>query len=58
MLFFPGDIVSASRSVKLQNFLKGYINNYFLYVILMVGAKVDRDFRISDLVKSPDGTDV
>ena len=31
---------------------------YLLYYIINLGAKVDWDFRISDLVKNPDGTDV
>ena len=28
------------------------------YTIFNVGAKGDWDFRISDLVKNPDGTDI
>ena len=31
---------------------------YWGYVLLYVGAKGDWDFRISDLVKNPDGTDI
>ena len=30
---------------------------YFIVIIVMKGAKGDWDFRISDLVKNPDGTD-
>ena len=31
---------------------------YFSTFLLMSGAKGDWDFRISDLVKNPDGTDI
>ena len=33
-------------------------NPYYLNLCCFLGAKVDWDFRISDLVKNPDGTDV
>ena len=29
-----------------------------MMIIYSLGAKGDRDFRISDLVKNPDGTDI
>ena len=36
--------------------MKGIKLNYIYYIT--VGAKDDWDFRISDLVKNPDGTDI
>ena len=31
---------------------------FLLYITIMSGEKGDWDFRISDLVKNPDGTDI
>ena len=40
------------------NFLVEVFPEFFLNFKTNVGAKVDWDFRISDLVKNPDETDV
>ena len=42
---------------KYKSYYK-YIILYTVYIYLYIGVKDDWDFRISDMVKNPDGTDI
>ena len=56
------NISAPNGSIVIESVNMNKVNSYKIDSIaphtLNLGAKVDWDFRISDLVKNPDGTDV
>ena len=61
MFLFPNNFHSYKQTdVPLDYFryLSNVVNGLFKHPIYNTEAKGDWDFRISDLVKNPDGTDI